>query len=127
MKLNSYKDLIAWQKALVLVKEVYKLTRTLPENEKFNFVSQLNRSALSIPSNIAEGWGRESKGSFTNFLKIARGSLYELETQIIILKEVELVTDDYTTSILDLITEEIKILNSLIKSINNKVTKDSKS
>lgn len=127
MKLNSYKDLIAWQKALVLVKEVYKLTKTLPENEKFNFVSQLNRSALSIPSNIAEGWGRESKGSFTNFLKIARGSLYELETQIIILKEVELVTDDYTTSILDLITEEIKILNSLIKSINNKVTKDSKS
>jgi four helix bundle protein len=127
MKLNSYKDLIAWQKALVLVKEVYKLTKTLPENEKFNFVSQLNRSALSIPSNIAEGWGRESKGSFTNFLKIARGSLYELETQIIILKEVELVTEDYTTSILDLITEEIKILNSLIKSINNKVTKDSKS
>ena len=89
MKLNSYKDLIAWQKAIVLVKEVYKLTKTLPENEKFNFVSQLNRSALSIPSNIAEGWGRESKGSFTNFLKIARGSLYELETQIIILKEVE--------------------------------------
>lgn len=126
MKLNSYKDLIAWQKALILVKEVYKLTKTLPETEKYNFVSQLNRSALSIPSNIAEGWGRESKGSFTNFLKIARGSLYELETQLIILKEVELVTEDSSTSILDLITEEIKILNALIKSINNTVAKDSK-
>ena len=117
MKIYSYKDLIAWQKAILLTKEVYKITRALPESEKFNLISQINRSVVSVPSNIAEGWGRESKNSYVNFLKIARGSLYELETQLIIVKELNFCSEEILHPLFELIIEEIKILNGLIKSI----------
>jgi four helix bundle protein len=125
MKFNSYKDLIAWQKAILLTKEVYKTSRLLPESERFNLISQINRSVVSVPSNIAEGWGRESKNSYINFLKIARGSLYELETQSIIVKELNFCTEEILNPIFELITEEIKILNGLIKSITLTINKTS--
>ena len=117
MKIYSYKDLIAWQKAILLTKEVYKITRALPESEKFNLISQINRSVVSVPSNIAEGWGRESKNSYVNFLKIARGSLYELETQLIIVKELNFCSEEILHPLFELFIEEIKILIGLIKSI----------
>ena len=82
--MSTYKNLIAWKKGVEITKEVYALSGELPISEKFNLISQMNRAAISIPSNIAEGWGRESSKSYLMFLKIARGSLYELETQIII-------------------------------------------
>jgi four helix bundle protein len=81
---QSYRDLVAWNKAMELVMEVYRLTQGFPKEEIFGLMSQLRRSAVSIPSNIAEGQGRLSKGEFRNFLGNARGSLSELETQVLI-------------------------------------------
>ena len=84
MSYSSYKDLIVWQKAMDLVDEVYRLVRLLPKEEMFALSDQLRRSAISVPSNIAEGHGRHSRREFTQFLSIARGSVFELETQLTI-------------------------------------------
>ena len=81
---QSYRDLIAWNKAMELVTEIYRVTHNFPKEELFGLMSQLRRAAVSIPSNIAEGKGRLSKGEFRQFLGNARGSLAELETQILI-------------------------------------------
>ncbi len=84
MGYRSYKDLIVWQKAMDLVDEIYTLVKVLPKEELFALSDQLRRSAVSIPSNIAEGYGRRGHKEFAQFLSIARGSLFELETQILI-------------------------------------------
>jgi four helix bundle protein len=81
---QSYRDLVAWNKAMELVTEIYRVTRNFPKEELFGLMSQLRRAAVSIPSNIAEGKGRLSKGEFRQFLGNARGSLAEVETQILI-------------------------------------------
>jgi len=117
-KISSYKDLLVWQKAITLVKEIYLLTKTLPEEEKFGLISQMRRCAVSIPSNIAKGWGRNSTKSYVQFLTIARGSLLELETQIIICKELTYISNENYNIITNLIVEESKMLNSLVKAIN---------
>ena len=117
-KISSYKDLLVWQKAIKLVKETYLLTRQLPEDEKFGLISQMKRCSVSIASNIAEGWGRNSTKSYIQFLRIARGSLLELETQLIICKELTYVSVETYDKINDLIVEESKMLNALIKAIN---------
>ena len=79
---QSYRDLVAWNKAMELVTEIYRVTKKFPKEELFGLMSQLRRAAVSIPSNIAEGKGRLSKGEFRQFLGNARGSLAEVETQI---------------------------------------------
>ena len=79
-KTSTYKDLIVWQKSIALVTDIYSLTKTFPSDEKFGIVSQLNRAVISIPSNIAEGWGRESSKNYLQFLRTSRGSLMEVET-----------------------------------------------
>ena len=81
---GNYRNLIAWQKAMELVLEVYKATKTMPKEEIYGLTSQMRRAAVSIPSNIAEGQGRKTPRDFKNFLSIALGSLKELETQILI-------------------------------------------
>ena len=81
---KGYKDLLVWQNGIELVKEVYKLTRPYPSEEKFGLVSQMRRAAVSIPSNIAEGQARHTTKEFIQFLSHAEGSLAELETQIIV-------------------------------------------
>ncbi|MBT0606946.1 four helix bundle protein [Aequorivita echinoideorum] len=115
---KSYKELIVWQKAIKLVKEIYLLTNSFPEDEKYGLVSQMRRSVVSVPSNIAEGWGRMSKKSYILFLRTARGSLFELETQIIISAELNFFTN--TKNIESLIIEISKMLNALIKSLNER-------
>ena len=82
MKVKSYRDLIVWQKSVDLVTEVYKILRSFPEEEKFGLTSQLKRSCISIPSNIAEGYGRKYIKDYVRFLQISRGSLFEMQTQI---------------------------------------------
>lgn len=82
--MQSFKELIIWQKSMELVEEVYRIIRLLPPEEKFALADQIKRSAVSIPSNIAEGKGRNSDREFLRFLNIANGSAYELETQLII-------------------------------------------
>ena len=80
--INTYRDLIVWQKSMTFVTEVYLITKSFPSSENFGLISQIRRSAISIPSNIAEGYGRKSTGDYIRFLQIAVGSLFELQTQI---------------------------------------------
>ena len=108
------------QKGIVLVVRVYKLVKTFPQEEIYALTSQIKRASVSIPSNISEGYGRNTDKSFSHFLDIARGSLYELETQLIIAKELEFVTNyDLYDEILSLITEESKMINAFSKTLKN--------
>jgi len=81
---GSFRDLAVWQRSVGLALAIYKLTSAFPESERFGLVSQLRRAAVSIPSNIAEGYGRSSKGEYVQFLGHARGSNFEVETQLVI-------------------------------------------
>ncbi len=112
---QSYRELMVWQKAVELVTEIYKVTQSFPDAEKFGLTSQIRRCAVSVPSNIAEGQGRNSPGEFLQFLGIAKGSLCELETQIIIATNLKFLSEN--ESLLRK-TEEIgKMLTGLRKSI----------
>ncbi len=91
-KINSYKDLIAWQKAMEMVAAVYQVTAKYPADERFGLVSQSCRAAVSVPSNIAEGYGRRTKADYVRFLDVARGSANEIETQLLIAVRLGLVT-----------------------------------
>ncbi len=92
--MSTYKDLIVWQKFIQLVVEIYKLTKLFPSEEKFGLISQMRRCAVSISSNTAEGYARNNKKENANFINIAYGSATELETQIIISKELELIEEN---------------------------------
>lgn len=98
-----------------LVTKVYKLTNDFPDEEKFGLTNQMRRAAISIPSNIAEGWGRQSTGSYVQFLNIAKGSLYELETQTLISEELGF--SKSISDVSDLISEVSKMLNAIIKKL----------
>ncbi len=116
--IKSYKDLLIWQKGIVIVKEIYLLCTDFPKNEIYGLQSQMKRALISIPSNIAEGYDRNYTQNYIRFLKIARGSLLELETQIIISKELNLINEFKYNNIISLFTEENKMLNAFIKSIS---------
>jgi len=116
--INSYKDLLIWQKGIILVVKVYKLVKTFPQEELYALTNQIKRASVSIPSNISEGYGRNTDKSFSHFLDIARGSLFELETQLIIAKELEFITNiDLYNEVLLLITEESKMINAFSKTL----------
>ena len=118
MIINSFRDLVIWQKAVSLSIKIYKSTETFPRSEIFGLVSQLRRSSVSIPSNIAEGRYRSSKKDFANFLRIAYGSCAESETQLLISKELNFLDEKgYNVLIADL-TEVSKILNVMIRKLN---------
>ena len=119
--IRTYKDLRVWKLAVQIAVNIYKLTDNISHDEKFGIVSQLKRSSISIASNIAEGWGRETTKSFINYLRIARGSLYELETQLIICENVELIKKIELIQLFKDIELEGKMINSLIKSLQSKV------
>jgi four helix bundle protein len=115
---NTYKELIIWQKGIRLVVLVYKLTEKFPKDEIYALTSQIKRASVSIPSNIAEGFGRRTDKSFGHFLNISRGSLNELETQIFIAKELNFITDEILfEEVISLIEEESKMLNAFSKSL----------
>ena len=116
--IQSYKDLLIWQKGMALVKSIYLLCEQLPKEEVFGLQSQMKRAVISIPSNIAEGYGRNYTQNYVQLLRIARGSLLELETQLIISKELKLVGNKLYQKVQGLITEENKMLNAFIKSIS---------
>lgn len=118
-EIKSYKDLIVWQKSIAMVSLVYESTKFFPTEERFGLTSQIRRSAVSVPSNIAEGWGRNSTKNYIQFLKISKGSLFELETQILISKNLEFITQ--SANIDKLITEIGKMLNTLITKLETKL------
>jgi len=121
--INSYKDLKIWQKGIELVEVIYKITISFPQNEQYGLTSQIRRSSVSVPSNIAEGWGRGYNNNFLQFIKIARGSLYELETQLIIAYKIQLITKVDFEIIQNLILIESKMINSFIATLKTKITK----
>lgn len=117
---KSYKELLIWQKGIKIVVLIYKLTKDFPKEEIYALTSQLKRASVSIPSNIAEGFGRQTDKSFNHFLNTARGSLNEIETQLIIAKELDFVIDDNLfNEILFLIEEESKMINAFSKNLKN--------
>lgn len=118
--IKTYKDLQIWQKGIQIVIKCYKLTKDFPIEEMYALTSQIKRASVSISSNIAEGYGRKTDKSFSHFLDIARGSLYELETQLIIANELEFVKNkSLFNEIISLIEEESKMINAFSKSLNN--------
>jgi four helix bundle protein len=117
-KINSYRDLIVWQKSIELVVAVYILTEKYPREEIYGITNQSRRAAISIPSNIAEGKYRGSKKDFCNFLRIAFGSGAELETQIEIAKRI-FKNKNLNFSVVDnLLCEVMKMLNAMIKNLS---------
>ncbi|KAB2859331.1 MAG: four helix bundle protein [Flavobacteriales bacterium] len=117
--IKSYKDLLIWQKGFEIVVSSYKLTKTFPQDELYALTSQIKRAAISIPSNIAEGYGRNTDKSFSHFIDISRGSLYELETQLLIAKELDFIQDtDMFNYVIGLINEESKMINAFNNSLS---------
>ena len=117
MKAQSYKDLIVWQKAMDLVEQVYLATRAFPKEELYGLTSQIRRAAVSVPSNIAEGQARQGTAEFRNFLSIARGSLAEVETQLLLAQRLSYLSQETLRPILDLQTEVNKMINALIRKL----------
>ncbi|MBI5003512.1 four helix bundle protein [Candidatus Kaiserbacteria bacterium] len=112
--MNDFRKLIVWQKAMDLARDLYVHTSKFPSEEKFGLTSQMRRSAVSIPSNIAEGSKRGTKKDFTQFLRIAAGSAAELETQLLLSKELFGFDNE---PLLDILKEVQKMLESLIKKL----------
>ncbi|TPN88795.1 four helix bundle protein [Aquimarina algicola] len=118
--MNKYQELNIWKKSMDLVEQVYSLSKSLPDEEKFGLISQIKRSSVSIPSNIAEGAGRNSNKEFIHFLSIANGSTTELETQLILIQRLKLVTKDKINIVLQLCVEIKKMNYALQKSIKRR-------
>lgn len=116
----SYRDLKVWQEAMALAEGAYHLTAILPKTRANALAEQMCRSAISVPANIAEGYGRESTRSYIQFLRIARGSLNELETQILLAQRLRFVDFTQTAVLLASVEATSKMLNGLIRSLREK-------
>lgn len=112
----THKDLIVWKKGIEMVKLVYTASQSFPKEELYGLASQMRRCAVSIPSNIAEGYGRLSNKELKHFLYISLGSASELETQLIIAKELGFMSEQNFETLSFMVNEEIKMISALIKS-----------
>ena len=121
MSLQHYRQLIAWQKGMALIKDVYKVSAAFPKEETYGLTSQIRRAAISVPSNIAEGQGRDSTREFLHHLSMAYGSLVEVETQILIAGDLKYLTDSEIESILKQSAETGRIINGLMRSLRDKL------
>ena len=117
--MGNFKELQVWKKSIELVTEIYVITSRFPSEEKFGLVSQIRRGTVSIPSNIAEGNSRRSSSDYIQFLKIARGSGAEVETQIIISKNLGFIDEIECDELSMKITEIMKMINGLINYLNS--------
>ena len=122
MGIKSYKELLIWQKGIEIVRQTYSLTNAIPSTENFGVISQLRRSAISIPSNIAEGWGRETPKSFIQYTKIAKGSLMELETLLFICNDLKYIKNDQYQAIQILVSEELRMIQGFINKLKKDLT-----
>ena len=119
-RIRSYKDLEVWQKAMNLAEECYRATAEFPRDEIYGMTAQIRRAAVSIPANIAEGYGRDLTGSFVQFLRIAQGSARELETHVILCGRIRLLRDDVRDGLLDECERISKMLRSLIRTLERR-------
>ena len=115
--MHNFRKLNIWLDAMLLAKEVYLITSKFPKEEKYGLVSQINRCCISVPSNIAEGSSRSSNKEFSHFIKIALGSLFELETQIILSNEFKIIKDEDSSIVLDKIATLQKMLNGFLTTL----------
>ena len=123
---NRYKNLNAWKKSMKLLEMVYDICNKLPDKERYVLEHQLKKCAVSVPSNIAEGYGRKTTKEMIHFLYIAKGSLYEMETQLIILKNIRLSDNENIDPSLSLLEECLKLVNGTIKHYKNIAPQNSK-
>lgn len=115
--IKSFRDLIVWQQAMALVKQVYLLTKSFPKEETYGLTSQMRRAAVSVPANIAEGSGRGTRKDYQQFLRIAQGSLREVETYLLLLPDISLATMPQTQPLLTQLESVSKLLRRLIESL----------
>jgi len=120
MPSRDYRDLVAWKKAFELTLAIYRETSSFPSGEKYGLTSQLRRASVSIPSNIAEGQGRNSYGEFLHHLRIALGSLNEVETQLLISNALGYVQSNRMAALLALMSEVARLINGLSRSLRNR-------
>ena len=123
-QVRSFRNLIAWQRAMELVRAVYRATRRMPREERFGLTAQMRRAAVSVPSNIAEGYAGQSGGNYIRHLRIARGSLAELSTQVDLAVSMEMIPLDQQLG--ELMREEERILQALIMSLERKKAHEQK-
>ncbi|MGD9921066.1 MAG: four helix bundle protein [Pseudorhodoplanes sp.] len=124
MGISSYRDLKVWQEAMTLAEQTYCLTSRFPKDEVYGMTSQIRRSAVSIAANIAEGHGRENSGSFIQFLRIAQGSVKELETHLLLSERVGLAKSDDVAPLRQRCDELGRMMRSLIRSIQRRQAND---
>ena len=122
--IKSYKDLEVWQKAIMLAEDCYRATAEFPREEMYGMTSQIRRAAVSIPANIAEGYGRDQTGSFIQFLRIAQGSAREVETHLILSGRIRLLRDDVRDRLLDECESISKMLRSMIRALESRARGD---
>ena len=115
--MKTYRDLLVWQKAITFVTKTYKATKMFPKEELYGLISQMKRSAISIPSNIAEGYGRKSRNDYLRFLQIAMGSLFEIQTQLEIARNLGFVPEDSFNELYENSREIERMLSSLIRKL----------
>lgn len=115
--MHNFRKLNIWIEARVLVKEIYQLTAQFPSGERFGLISQINRCVISVPSNIAEGSARSTNKDFANFLRISLGSLYELETQLILASDLNIISDKSIETTIEKIIILQKMISNFIKTL----------
>jgi four helix bundle protein len=123
-RIDGYKDLIAWQKGMDLVVEVYRVSKHFPPDERFGLTAQVRKAAVSIPSNVAEGYGRPSRADYIHFLDISRGSANEVETQLLLAVRLGFVTAEMARRALEMTNEEQRILNGLVEAVEKSSKKN---
>ena len=122
MASKGYQDLLVWQRALVLSESTYRVTTRLPDHERYGLSSQMRRAAVAIPANIAEGQGRNTCRAFLNHLSIARGSLHELETHVILASKLQYIANEEKQLLLTQTGEVGRLLNGLMNALRQRAT-----
>ena len=115
---RTFRDLVAWQRAYALGMQIYRVTRQLPDTERFGLVIQLRRAAVAVASNIAEGYGRGGRADYSRFLKLARGSLYEVDTQLMFCVDLAYVSREDYAAAKQCLDECERVLAGLIRAID---------
>jgi four helix bundle protein len=122
MSVKDYRELIAWQKAMDLVETIYRVTGTFPREEIYGLTSQIRRAAISIPSNIAEGNGRNTTRDYVHFLGVAYGSVKEVETQTLIAERLRYINSARSTELVTMTGEIARLISGVMNSLNRKIS-----